>query len=124
MTESKAIAKTKFTVVTIWYNSSSGSEYGTNYFWINQETNAKLIEVVGGWARKYFHGDHYEWDHEIQTDVLATTEDIRVMHNTPMNDDEHCIISKQVKNIPSIPDDMDEEEIPEWVLKTLSDLSD
>jgi len=121
MTESKA-TKTKFTVVKLSFTESPADD--NHYFWIKQETNAKLIEVVGGWARKYFHGDHYEWDHEIQTDVLATTEDIRVMHNTPMNDDEHCIISKQVKNIPSIPDDMDEEEIPEWVLKTLSDLSD
>ena len=120
MTESKAIAKTKFTVVTIWYNSSSGSEYGTNYFWINQETNAKLIEAVLEWAGEYLHGDQIEWEHSYQTDVETTVEEIR----QTVGDGYNYIISKQVKDIPNVPEDLDADDVGDWVITTLDEFSE
>jgi hypothetical protein len=119
MTEAKAIAKTKFTVFKFTYRAAYGED--NYYFWINEEGNDELIDKVLQWANEYFSGS---WRTDYETYVLSTPDIIREIAETPMCNDTHRCIMKQVKQIPEIPVSDDESAIPHCVLKTLSELGD
>ena len=120
MTESKTIAKTKFTVFKVTHKDDRRDYH--SYYWINTETNAPLIETLREWFDKYLHGD---FSYCCATDVEATAEYIRGLNLIPLCLDLHFSFSKAVKKeMPSPPRGLDDYYKYLWITMQLKELCD